>query len=52
MKWEKVKLEEKKIYTLAYADDMVLMAKKEDAMRNMVEKFEEYLEKKIRFEYE
>ncbi|KAL6421353.1 hypothetical protein ACFW04_014690 [Cataglyphis niger] len=35
-----------KIYTLAYADDVVLIAKEEEGMRSMIGKLEGYLEKK------
>lgn len=52
MKWEVVKLEDKEVYTLAYANDMVLMAEKGKEMRSMIEIFREYFqEKKVRFEY-
>ncbi|KAL6438800.1 hypothetical protein ACFW04_003705 [Cataglyphis niger] len=44
--WGEVKLEERKIYTLAYADDVVLIAEKEDGMRSMIERLKGYLEKK------
>lgn len=33
---------EERIYTLAYADDIVLMAEGEDKMRNMLERLEGY----------
>jgi len=38
-------LGERKVYTLAYANDMVLI-EEEDDMRTMMEKSEKYLEKK------
>lgn len=41
-----IRLGEEKIYTLSYADDMVLLAENEDEMRNMLEKLEKYLEEK------
>lgn len=41
-----VKLREKKMYTVAYADDMVLMAEEEEKMRSMMERFSEYVEEK------
>lgn len=38
---------EEKIYTLAYADDMVLIAEEEDELKSMIERLEEeYLEQK------
>lgn len=45
MKWGGVRVGERKIYTLAYADDIVLLAEEEDGMRSMLEKMEEYLER-------
>ncbi|KAL6438743.1 hypothetical protein ACFW04_004617 [Cataglyphis niger] len=42
--WGGVKLGERKIYTLAYADDVVLIAEEEDGMRSMIERLEGYLE--------
>lgn len=41
-----IKLSEEREYTLAYADDMVLMAEGEDEMRSMLERLERYLDKK------
>lgn len=35
-----------RVYTLAYADDMVLMADNEDKMRSMIDRFQRYLQKK------
>lgn len=40
------KLGGEKVYTLAYADDMVLLAEEEDEMRSMMERLERYLDKK------
>lgn len=34
------------MYTLTYADDIILIAKKEDEMRSMLDRLEMYLEKK------
>lgn len=46
VKWE-IKLGEGKVYTLAYADDIVLIAEGEDEMRNrLIGRLKEYLEKK------
>ncbi|KAL6418193.1 hypothetical protein ACFW04_012282 [Cataglyphis niger] len=46
--WGEVRgrLGEERIYTLAYADDVVLITEKEDGMRSMIERLEDYLEKK------
>lgn len=45
VKWERVRGES--VYgTLSYADNMVLLAKNEDEMRNVIEKLEVYLERK------
>jgi len=41
-----VKLEGGKIFSLAYADDIVLMVDKEEEMGNMIERLERYLEEK------
>jgi len=46
VKWRGVRLGEKRIYSLAYADDMVLVAEKEEEMRSMMEKLERYIERK------
>lgn len=46
VKWGGVRVGERKIYTLAYADDIVLLAEEEDRMRSMLERMEEYLERK------
>jgi len=46
MRWEGVKLGGRKLYNLAYADDIVLMADKEEEMRSMIERLEKYLEGK------
>lgn len=35
-----------KVYILTYADDIVMMAEDECGMRSMMERLEEYLEKK------
>jgi len=41
-----MKLEDKKVHGLAYADDMVLLAEDEGSMRNMMKRLEEYIERK------
>jgi len=40
-----MKLEDKKVHGLAYADDMVLLAEDEGSMRNMMKRLE-YIERK------
>lgn len=44
--WEGVRLGEDRTYTLAYADDVVLIAEEEDGMRSIIGRLERYLEKK------
>jgi len=41
-----VKLRGGKIYSLAYADDIVLLAEKEEGMRNLMKGFEKYIKEK------
>lgn len=41
-----VRLGGRKIYTLAYADDVVLLAEKEEKISSMMERLEGYLERK------
>lgn len=41
-----VKLEEEKVFCLAYADDMVLLAENEEGMVHMIEKLKGYIDKK------
>ncbi|KAL6420586.1 hypothetical protein ACFW04_014633 [Cataglyphis niger] len=43
--WRGVKLGGIKVYTLAYADNVVLIAEEEEGMRSMIGKLEGYLEK-------
>lgn len=38
--------ERKKVYTLSYADDMVLVAENEVEMRSMIEKLKGYLKRR------
>lgn len=45
VKWG-IKLGEGRMYTLLYADDMVLLAEDEDEMRSMIWRLERYLERK------
>lgn len=44
VKWGGVRLGDGRVYTLA--DDMILIAEKEDEMRSMMDRLEGYLEKK------
>lgn len=44
--WGGIKLEEDRIYTLAYADDMVLLVENEEETRSMIERLQRYLERK------
>jgi len=46
IKWGKVKVGEKRLYTLTYADDMVVLAKEEGEMRSLLERLERYLRRK------
>ncbi|XP_071568694.1 uncharacterized protein [Temnothorax nylanderi] len=46
VKWGGIRLGGKRIYTLAYADDVVLIAEDEDQMRSMLERLEGYLGRK------
>jgi len=44
--WEGVRIEGKRIYTLAYADDVVILAEKEEELEAMIRRLERYLEGK------
>lgn len=44
--WSGIELGGKKVYSLAYADDVVLLAKDEEGMKGMMGKLEKYLDKK------
>jgi len=46
VKWGEVKIGDKRIYTLAYADNIVLLAEEEEGMRSMIGRLEEYLDRK------
>lgn len=41
-----VKVNGERVYTLAYADDIILMSENEDGMRSMIGRLEEYLDGK------
>lgn len=38
-------LSKEKLWTISYADDIVLLAKRESGLKEMMEKFRKYLEK-------
>src|SRR5436190_19152882 len=44
--WGGVRLGEEKVYTLAYADDVALIAENEEDMKCMMRRMERYVEKK------
>lgn len=46
VKWRGVKVGGRRVYTLAYADDVVLLAEDEDQLRSMLERLEEYMKRK------
>lgn len=45
-KWEGVRLLGERVYTLSYADDMILLTKEEEEIKSIMEKLEEYLDRK------
>jgi len=46
VKWGGIRLGERNIYTLAYADDIVLLSEDEEGIRSMINRIEDYLERK------
>jgi len=46
VRWRGVSIEGKRVYTLAYADDMVMLAEGKEEMRSLMERLEGYLDKK------
>lgn len=46
VRWGGVKLGRERVYTLAYADDVVLLAEEEAEMKSIIGRFEEYLGEK------
>lgn len=46
VKWGGVRLDGGRVYTLAYADDLVLLAEGEEEMRSMMVRLKDYLDKK------
>lgn len=45
--WGGVRLGGGKVYTLAYADDIVLLAEDEGGMKRMIGKLESYMDRKV-----
>lgn len=41
VKWEGIRLREGRVCILVYADDVMLIAKREDEMRSMIDRLEE-----------
>jgi len=46
VRWGGIRLGEEVIFSLAYADDIVLLAEEEDEMKSMIDRFERYLGRK------
>lgn len=46
IKWGGVRVGEGRVYTFAYADDLVLIAEDEDQLRSIIERLETYLDEK------
>lgn len=46
VKWRGVRLEERRIFTLEYTDNMVLLAENKEEMRSMIERLKGYLDGK------
>lgn len=46
VKWGRLKLGKEKIYSLSYADDMVLLAEDERNMRSIIDRLVRYLDVK------
>lgn len=44
--WGGIRLKKRKIYTLAYADDIALLADDEENLKKMMERLEKYLDRK------
>lgn len=45
--WGEIKIEKKKVYTLAYADDVMLLSVDEDVIKGMIARLEKYLDKEL-----
>jgi len=48
IKWGGIKVGDGRMYTLLYANDMVLLAEEEGEMRSMLERLEKYLDRKTK----
>jgi hypothetical protein len=46
VRWGGIMLGEVKVYTLAYADDVILLVEDEKKMRSMIERFKRYFDRK------
>jgi len=46
VKWGGIKIGEERVFSLLYADDMVLMVEEKEGMRSVIERLEDYLEGK------
>lgn len=46
VKWGGIEVERRRIYSLAYADDIVLLAEDEEGMKSMIGRLEEYIDEK------
>lgn len=46
VKWGGIRILDKRVYTLAYPDDIMLLSKDEEGMKSMIGRLEEYLKKK------
>lgn len=46
VKWRGTRIGEERVYSLLYADDMVLIAEKEEEMKSMLERLEGYIDRK------
>lgn len=46
VKWGGTRIGEERVYSLLYADDMVLIAEKEEEMKSMLERLEGYIDRK------
>lgn len=46
VKWGGTRIGEERVYSLLYADDMVLITEKEEEMKSMLERLEGYIDRK------
>lgn len=46
VKWGEIKIRRRRVYSLHYADNMVLMAERVEKIRSIEERLEEYLDRK------